>query len=691
MKKYPFVRQKESKGCGVACLAMIIKYYNGYISEDTLYDMTNTSKHGTSAYNLLKAAQTIGMKVDGFKCDVNNLKNIQLPCIAHVLMEQKYGHYIVIYEVNEKKKELYIADPASGKKKISLKEFNKIFTGVVLTMFPEKPLPLYQNDMKLKDYLKILILNYKKDWLKIWIESFICLLLSFVVSLSLIVMLQGVEINSKKWISYTIIIFIFLGIIKNIVAYMQEKLIHKIQHKIDIHLMLQAIKNIIYLPYEFYCNRSTGEVVSRLQDLEKVGYELIKIITLVCMDSTMAIISGILLYKLNYKIFYIIVPWIGMYILIVCIFKNIIRDKMICLKQKFSFMYNEMIETIKGFETIKGLQLEEHKTQVVSKKYIDYNQHLCDLEFLECKQRKWKNIISEIGYIISYGYSCSQVINGNLDISHVLILQTLITYFLLPIEHFLEMNTSIYDMKTSLQRALDIAYQMKEKDKLRCGKIKDIRVKGLTYERENKVLDTLSLHISSNQKIILMGESGSGKSTLLKLLRGYYASPNGKIYINGIDINSYTKESLGERITYISQNEILFTDSIYNNITMHRNCSEKEIIRQIKLNNIDEITKNKKTGLAEVIEEDGYNISGGERQRIVLARALLKQSDVILLDEAFSQMDSNLERKILKKLFQTYSKKIIVVVSHRKDNMDLFNTYIEMRNGKIHTHLSKSN
>ena len=125
-KKYPFVHQRENKDCGVACLSMIIKYYNGCISEDTLYDMTNTDKKGTSAYNLIKTANSIGFKSEGIRCDIEKTKDVKCPFIAHVLLDGKYGHYVVVYEINWKKKEMYIGDPARKKLKMSIQEFKKI-------------------------------------------------------------------------------------------------------------------------------------------------------------------------------------------------------------------------------------------------------------------------------------------------------------------------------------------------------------------------------------------------------------------------------------------------------------------------------------------------------------------------------------------------------------------------------------
>lgn len=689
-KKYPFVKQRDAKGCGVACLSMIIQYYHGYIGEDILYDMTSTSKKGTSAYHLVQVARTIGMEAKGIKCNVECMKDCTSPCIAHVLIEGKYGHYVVIYRIDWKKKQMYIADPARGKRRMSIQEFEKMFTGVIITLIPEKPLPLYTNHITLKKYMKSLLSIYKKEWLKIWIESILCLGLSILVSCSFAIMLQGVTIKSNVWISYTILLFICFGVMKNTVTYVQEKMVSKLYHKIDVRLMLEAIKNIIFLPYQFYCNRSTGEIVSRIQDLEKVGYEISQIMVLIGIDSMVSLTSSFILYSLSPILWKWTILWIGIYILIAYSFRKFVKNNVEEIKQLNASIYNDMIESIKGFETIKGLQLENQTVQMLSKKYIHNNQKLYELRKLERRQRLFKNIVGDIGYICICGLGCIQVIKGNLQLSEVIACQSLITYFLSPIEHILEMNVSICDMEKSLQRAIELVYQESEVGTLSCKKINKIEVKNLTYEKENTIIENISLQFDAHEKILLMGSSGSGKSTLLKIIRGYYPIGNNHVYINDIDLNMYKKESIGSRITYISQNEMIFTDTIYNNITLHRNCNENEVIKQIHLSHIDAITKNKMLGLQTVIEEDGYNVSGGERQRLILARSLLKKSDVILIDEGFSQMDHDLERNILKKLFKIYSKKMIVVVSHRKDNIDLFDTYIELQNGKIHTYLSKS-
>ena len=686
LKKYPYIHQKESKDCGVSCLLMIIKYYNGCINEDTLYDMTKTTKNGTSAYNLIEAAKALGFKAGGVKCEIDKL-NYSHPFIAHVLVNEKYGHYIVVYKMNRKKKELYIADPATKKMKISFDKFKEIFTGVIITLTPERKLPTYENNISLKKYIKNMIFSNKKEWLLLYIKSLILIIISLLFSLSLVIMLNMTKTQSKTQMYKILIIFFAIGILKNIITYIKNKMLHQIQRKIDNQLMFQTIKNIILLPYKFYCNRSTGDITKRIQDLEKVSYNISELMSLIFIDSLMALISSFLLSRINYSLFKITFVWITLYLLISWLFKNPLKDKIQILKQKSSNLFNNLIESIKGFETIKNLQLEDKNIIKITKEYIDYNNELYSFKNINEKQIVIKNSISDIGYLILYATGCIQIINGTLTLTELITFQTLLVYLLLPIEHLIEMNCSFYDMEKSLQRGLEILYEKKNQQKLKCHKIKYIELKNLRYE---SILNNISLKFIEGEKILLMGKSGSGKSTLLKLIRGYYQINNGSIYINNIEFNLYNKRDIGNKITYISQNEIIFTTTLYNNIKLDRNIKDKDIAKQLKINYINEIIKEKTIGLEELIEENGNNLSGGERQRIILARSLLKESDVILIDEGFSQMDSSLERKILKNIFKYYSNKIIVVVSHRKDNLDLYDTYIEMQKGKIKKYLRKS-
>ena len=199
------------------------------------------------------------------------------------------------------------------------------------------------------------------------------------------------------------------------------------------------------------------------------------------------------------------------------------------------------------------------------------------------------------------------------------------------------------------------------------------------YNDIDLILSNINLKINPKEKVLIIGKSGSGKSTLLKLIMKYY-SVNDGLYIDGININNYKNDTLKNKIGYISQQETLFTDSILNNLD---NSDFKEVLDISRICEIDKILSTRNINYYSMLEENGFNLSGGERQRIILGRLLLKKFDILLIDEGLNQMDINLERRILKRIFRKFKDKTIVIVSHRLENMDLYNHVIELSNGKI--------
>jgi len=201
-----------------------------------------------------------------------------------------------------------------------------------------------------------------------------------------------------------------------------------------------------------------------------------------------------------------------------------------------------------------------------------------------------------------------------------------------------------------------------------------------SYNEEIDILRNINLKIKNGEKVIITGSSGCGKSTLVKILMKYYSIERDKVYINNIDINDYNSS---DGINYISQNENLYTDSLYNNITLYEKCSINKFIEICKMCEIDEIVSKNRLGYNMLIEENGFNLSGGERERIVLARTLIRNFNMLIIDEGLCQLDINKERKILKNIFEKYKNKTIIVISHRLENLDLYDRKIYMKDGSV--------
>ena len=213
----------------------------------------------------------------------------------------------------------------------------------------------------------------------------------------------------------------------------------------------------------------------------------------------------------------------------------------------------------------------------------------------------------------------------------------------------------------------------------------DVILNNLTfsYDGINNILTNIKVKIKKGEKILLTGKSGSGKSTLVKLLLKYYSIDNNMIMLNNKDINDYNLRTIRDNICYVSQQEIIFTDSIYNNIVLNRKIDSTNLKEICDITYINEMISQKKIDLNFLLEENGSNLSGGERQRIMIARALVKKANIYIFDESMNQMNIDLERNIIKKIFNKLQDKTIIIISHRLTNKDLYDKIISLENKKI--------
>ena len=666
--KYPIVRQRDLKDCGVACLLMIIEYYGGYVPLNKLRELTHTNKDGVSAYNIKAAAEQIGFKVCGIR--TNDLNNIPLPVIAHVVINN-FNHYIVIYKINNN--EIVIGDPKDGLKKMKLKDFNKIFDNIVLLFKLKKKLPLYKKSISFQKFIINILLKYKK---RIIISFFLSMLITL-ISLFTSFELELIS-NKNSFLFNFMILFFLLSLFKNILIFVRNKTLFKIQKELESNLTCDIYKKIITLPYEYFKNRTTGEVISRLNDLNILIESILKIILTFFIDILFLLSSLFILLFINLEIFIICFSIIILYFLINLIFSRFILLKIKQLKEDESSLNSYLYESINNFETIKGLTIENSiiKKHNIEKNKLDYHKYklnnmLNDLNFIS-------NLLKDIGLLLLLFVGAILVLNNILKIEQLFTISLLYLYLISPLESIVELIKNIKESKISYERINDILFDEDSiitKNKLKFKKIK-IKKLCFDYYGNKKVLNNIILKLNK-KRILILGKSGSGKSTLLKLLKKYYQVPDNKIFIDNIDINKISKKELNE-IKYVSQNENLFTDTLYNNILLFRN---KKIDKIMNLTSIENRNK--------IIEENGYNLSGGERQKIIISRSLLDDFKILILDEAFSQMDVNLERKILKRLFKKYHDKKIIVVSHRKNNMDLFDQVVEIENGKVLNNLER--
>lgn len=671
-KKYPFTKQEGLKDCAAACMQMIIKYYNGYISINDLNEMLETTKEGVSAFKIIEVSNKIGFKATGIRLNLLELtKSVTLPVIAHVVINN-YNHYIVVYKIDSFKKSVIIADPQSKIKTISFKEFESIWTNVIINLYPVKPIE-HRNYEKHLNYKNIILKN-KKTIFQLCYISFIYMILSIVASFYMKYVFDN-YLSNFHLIFTVFILFIIINLYKIFTNLIRTKILINLNKNIDIDLSLDIFSKILSLPYGYYRNKTTGEIITRYTELSKIRETISKVLLTLFLDLPLCITSLIIMYFLNSKLTMISLIAVLLYTIIVIVYNRILNDTILEAQIKKAEMNTVLIESINGFETIKGLNLYDYINLKFENKYIKYLKNVIRIDSILNIKENLKEIVNQLIEMIIIFTGVIYVRSETITIGTLMTYNSILVFFLAPIRNLLSLDNSIIESKRIVKRVNEMLKKEENVKKINIV-YGDILIKSLSFKQNEKIiLNKINLHISKGEKVIITGKSGSGKSTLLKILMNYYNDYQGEIKINGINIKSINLKNV-----YISQNETLFTDTIYNNIVLGNNDSNFSEI--VKMCYVDEII-NSNLGYNQIIEENGFNISGGQKQRIILARSIINEFDLLLIDEGLNQIDVELERKILKNLFNKFHDKTIIIVSHRLENMDLYDKLIKLENGKV--------
>lgn len=677
--------QDGVKDCGICSLLTIVRYYNGNYSKEYLRTITNTTKDGVTAFALLEAAKNIGFDAVGVTGDALDIAKKNLPCIAHVVIQNKYKHFLVIYKIDKKNKVIMLADPSQGLVKMNVSDFEKMSTKVFLFLKPNKKIPYVKNESKVKNIIYNFLSENKMSLFIILILSFLYNIISIMTSFNFqLIMNYALKYGSKYNLYIIFISMLILYILKELLIYIRNLVVNFISLKLDYSLITSVYSHILSLPYSYYRNRPVGEVIMRINDLSELKDSVSQLIVTFLLDIFLIIITLVFLFIINIKLTLIVVFTLILYFLVTFIYNKILF-KMIRLNKKDSSAVNTfMVESIEGVMSIRGsntfLQFKDKFSSLYNNFIISsYNffKKYNTLNFLN-------NFLISILIVVIITMGSIFVIDGNMDSSSIITYYSVLCFFLEPVKNVANFDVVVKKSRISIERIEELLMVEEEKILLDnqkiTGKLKNILFKDVTfsYDFKNNVVNKLNLKIDEGEKVVIYGKSGSGKSTVAKILTRYLDVERGKVFINGYDINDYNLWSIREGITYVSQNEFLLTDTIYNNINMKGTRDAEYIFDVCKMIGVDKIVKFKNGGYNMILEENGSNISGGERERILLARAFVRDSDVYILDESFSEIDSLGEREILGKIFSKYKDKMIIVISHRMDNNDLYDRRICM-------------
>lgn len=681
--------QHDETDCASACIKMILNYFGkkSYIRDLRISAGTNTK--GTTGYGVIQSAKANGLNCKGFSAPDKTIINT-IPCPAIFHITQEFGkHYVVAKKIT--KSSIILYDPAEGIKKLSLSDFFSIWTGVFFLCKPEENFSLNKDkDSPFSPYLYLLSKN-KNNLIKIIISSLILCLVGIFFAFYFRFLIDEVLYSQVKSTLHLIsFCYLILLIFQTVLSFIRNQLSLIMGVKINLSLVCEFYNHILKLPLSFFTNRKTGEIVSRIRDTDNLRKVLSSTTVSIFIDSVMIVFGAIFMLLNGGKLILAAILPVLIASVVALLFSKPLKTKIKNLTISEANKTACLYETINGISTIKALSTEEaafRKNEILNVNTV-YNR--ISLESLSNFNCTLQGFISGVGTLLIYWIGCLRIINGQLSLGQLISFVTLSSFFLGPLARLLTMQPNIQEAIISAQRLNDIFCTkqecFEEENNLAPeGFLEKISFSNVNFNYENKeqILKDINFEIKKGEKIGIVGCSGSGKSTLIKLLLKFYKATSGNIEIDGTNINYLKTKEYRNLFGYVPQETLLFSGTIAENIAWGLDSFTPSMIHKAaKEAHILDFIESLPQGFKTLIGENGANLSGGEKQRIALARILIRNPEILILDEATANLDSICEKSIINAV-EKLSDKTIITIAHKLSTICHCDKIFVMDKGQI--------
>ena len=665
-KKYDYVLGENYFDCGIASIMTILLHFGINPSREEVLERVKFNKNGFTAYDLINISKSYGIDGYGIKCDISKIK--KFPVIAHTIKDKNMYHFIVILE--KLVSGIKIMDPSEGIKIISYKKFKEVTTGIFLVFNGD--IRTKEKDLRFKQIIVTITRKYKALIIRTIIISCLYVILSLIFSYYLKSILTHNSIKTTFLIS---LLFINISLIKNSINYIKNRLVLNLNTKLEKEITERILNHIFYLPYKYFIKKTTGELVTVIEDIENFKSVISNVIVLSTVDLILLFVIVLYVAFINIYVSILLCLSILLSIYIAKKYQYSLSEIFIRLKRLKVRYTGDLINHFSSYETIKNLNINKNIIKKIRNSYLKqlsfnkkYEKNIYNYNFIYLLTNDFFYII----FLFTIYLILIKTNNSLLNIVFFSSIFYLVTGFLNNITE----GVSFYRVyKISISRVLDLFEIKKEKtNKTMFTKINSISTHNLTHKY---LFKDINIKFRKGDKIYITGQSGVGKSTLMKLFIRYFDDYEGRILIDNIDIKNISLDFLRNHITYVGQNESLFPGTIMSNLKLVSDDIDK-LEKAAYLSNLEKTFKDENKSYNFPVIEEANNLSGGERKKIILTRGLLHLRSVLILDEVFNEISLREEREILKKIFEEYNDKIIIVVSHRNSNLDLYNKKYEL-------------
>lgn len=700
MAKFPFFKQYDAMDCGPSCLRMIAAFYGKNYSLQKLRELSHISREGVSLLGLSDAGEAIGFRTIGARITFEQLFQAPKPCVVH----WDQDHFVVVYKL--KKGKVYVADPAFGLVEYSETEFKKHWLatvrhgeqkGICLLFDPTPKFFEMEGEESNRNNFRFL-LKYLKPHRKLVTQLIIGFFVGSLIQLIFPFLTQsivdvGINTQDINFIYLVLAAQMMLFLSKMTVDFIRSWILLHISTRINISIISDFLIKLMKMPIGFFDTKMIGDLLQRIGDHKRIERFLTSQSLQVIFSVFNIVIFGIVLLLYNVSIFLVFVFGSALYIGWVFLFLKKRRELDFKRFAQLADNQSKLIQLINGMQEIKLNNYERQKRwewERIQARLFKVN--VSNLS-LQQYQQAGSVFINETKNIVITILAATAVVDGNMTLGMMLAVQYIIGQMNSPLDQMIEFMQVSQDAKISLERLSEI-HNRKDEEQGQEGKLSvlpasaDVQIENLVFQYEGphspKVLNNINLIIPRGKVTAIVGTSGSGKTTLIKLLLGFYPPVSGSIRIGDSDLSAFRQHWWRDRCGAVMQDGFIFSDTIANNIAIGDDEIDKERLGYaVQMANIQEFVDSLPLKYNTKIGQEGVGLSQGQKQRILIARAIYKNPEFIFFDEATNALDANNEKVILENLDEFFAGKTVVVVAHRLSTVKNAHQIVVLEKGNL--------
>ncbi len=672
IQRFPLVEQAEEMDCGAACLAMICKHYGINMTLGKLRELANVTTQGATLDSLARTGESLGFTTRAVKCTFDALRGLDLPMIVH----WEGYHYVVVYGCSER--QVWIADPALGFRKLSLEDFERGWSGTCLAFTPGQDMAQIAASRSPWVRFARYLVPHRRILIHLCMATFVIQMLGIVPPVIIQNILDGVVVHQNVNLLHLLIGGLVISqVFSQLMAMVRAALANFMVRKLDFTMMSQFFKHTLSLPYSFFATRKTGDIFARFQENHTIRAFLTESTVTTVLNLLMVFIYFTVMFLYNVKLTLLlivfVVPILALTVLATPKAKRYAREVFGASTDARSFL----MESLGGVETIKGMGSERPVRLKWEKKYAK------SLE-VQYRAQTFNILVGAAGQFFQAATTvailwagANLVLSRELTIGQLIAFNALMGSVLGPLMGLIGLWSQLNDAAVAMERlgdVLDIEPEQKAGDlasRVVLPELQgDIKLDGVYFRYGDKdtsyVLENINLEIKPGELVAIVGRSGSGKTTLAKLLVGFYPPSEGKIMVDGYDMSTIDKEYYRAQVGYVMQSNLLFSGTVAENIASGDERPDRRRIEEVaRRADAHAFVSKMPLGYEQIVGERGMGLSGGQIQRLCIARALYHDPRLLVFDEATSALDTQSESNIIAGMQDILEGRTAVIIAHR--------------------------